>query len=238
LDKYIYFGGYPGAAPLISEEQRWRDYVRDAIVETTISRDILMMSRIDKPALLRHLFELGAFYSGRILSFNKMLGQLQDAGNTTTLSHYLDLLSAAGLMSGLRKYSSAPVRRKMSSPKLQVLNTALISVLAGLAFNEVRQDPAAWGRMVESAVGAHLLNSAVGQEMRVSFWLENRRKVDFVLERGARLAAIEVKSGRIRDGIPGIGLFLKRHPGARAFLVGGDGMALEDFFSTPVAELI
>lgn len=238
LDKYIYFGGYPGAAPLISEELRWRDYVRDSIVETTISRDILMMSRVDKPALLRHLFELGALYSGRVLSFNKMLGQLQDAGNTTTLSHYLDLLSAAGLMTGLRKYSAAPVRRKASSPKLQVLNTALMSALAGSGSNEVRQDPAAWGRMVESAVGAHLLASAVGQEIRVSFWLENRREVDFVLEKGGRLAAIEVKSGRARDAIPGIGLFLKRHPGARAYLVGGDGMRLEEFFLAPAADLI
>ena len=238
LDQYIYFGGYPGAAPLISEEQRWRDYVRDSIVETTISRDILMMSRVDKPALLRQLFELGALYSGRVLSFNKMLGQLQDAGNTTTLSHYLDLLSAAGLMTGLRKYSATPVRRKASSPKLQVLNTALISALAGSESNEVRQDPAAWGRMVESAAGAHLLASAVGQGIRLSFWLENRREVDFVLEKGARLAAIEVKTGRVRDGLPGMGVFLKRHPGARAYLVGGDGMRLEEFFSTSAADLI
>lgn len=238
LDRYIYYGGYPGAAPLISEEQRWRDYVRDSIVETTISRDILMMSRVDKPALLRHLFELGTLYSGRVLSFNKMLGQLQDAGNTTTLSHYLDLLSAAGLMTGLRKFSAAPVRRRASSPKLQVMNTALMSALTGLGFNAVRQDPAAWGRMVESAVGAHLLASAVGQEIRVSFWLENRREVDFVLEKGGRLAAIEVKSGRVRDGIPGIGLFLKRHPSAQAYLVGGEGMNLEDFFLTPASDLV
>jgi predicted AAA+ superfamily ATPase len=238
LDRYIYFGGYPGSAPLISEEQRWRDHIRDSIVETTISRDILMMSRVDKPALLRRLFGLGVLYSGRVLSFNKMLGQLQDAGNTTTLSHYLELLSAAGLLTGLQKYSSTPVRRKASSPKLQVMNTALMSALAGLGLNEVRTDPAAWGRMVESAVGAHLLASAVGQEIRLGFWLENRREVDFVLEKGGRLAAIEVKSGRRRDGIPGIGLFLKRHPDARAYLVGGDGMKLEDFFLTSADDLL
>ncbi len=238
LDKYIFFGGYPGAAPLISEDQRWRDYVRDSIVETAISRDILMMSRVDKPALLRQLFELGVLYSGRVLSFNKMLGQLQDAGNTTTLSHYLDLLSAAGLMTGLQKYSARPIRRKASSPKLQVLNTALMSAMGGLGFNEVRKDPAAWGRLVESAVGAHLLASASGQGIRVSYWLENRREVDFVLEKGGRLAAIEVKSGRVRDAIPGIGLFLKRYPGARAYLVGGDGIKLEEFFSASAADLI
>jgi predicted AAA+ superfamily ATPase len=238
LDTFIYFGGYPGAAPLVSEERRWRDYVRDSIVETTISRDILMMSRVDKPALLRRLFELGALYSGRVLSFNKMLGQLQDAGNTTTLSHYLDLLGTAGLMTGLRKYSAAPVRGRSSSPKLQVLNTALLSAMAAAEFKAVRRDPAAWGRTMESAVGAHLLTSAVGQEVQVSYWLENRREVDFVLEKGKRLAAIEVKSGRARGGVPGIDLFLKRNPGARAFLIGGDGMRFEEFFSRSAAELI
>ena len=238
LDAYIYFGGYPGAAPLVSEERRWRDYVRDSIIETTISRDILMMSRVDKPALLRHLFELGSLYSGRVLSFNKMIGQLQDAGNTTTLSHYLDLLGTAGLMTGLRKYSAAPVRGRSSSPKLQVLNTALMSAMSTADFKAVRADPAAWGRMVESAVGAHLLASTVGQEIRVSYWLENRKEVDFVLEKGGRLAAIEVKSGQARDGIPGVGLFLKRHPGARAHLVGSGGMRLEEFFVTPAVDLI
>jgi predicted AAA+ superfamily ATPase len=238
LDQYIYFGGYPGAAPLIFEERRWRDYVRDSIIETTISRDILMMSRVDKPALLRQLFELGVLYSGRVLSFNKMLGQLQDAGNTTTLSHYLDLLSAAGLLTGLQKYAATPIRRKASSPKLQVMNTALMSALAGLESNEVRKNPAAWGRMVESAVGAHLLASAVGQEIRLGFWLENRKEVDFVLEKGGRLAAVEVKSGRTRDGIPGIGLFLMRHPRARAHLVGGEGMKLEDFFLASAGDLL
>ena len=238
LDQYVYFGGYPGAAPLISTEMRWRDYVRDSIIETTISRDILMMSRVDKPALLRQLFELGVLYSGRVLSFNKMLGQLQDAGNTTTLSHYLDLLSAAGLLTGLQKYSTAPVRRKASSPKLQVMNTALMSALAGLGLNEVRSDPAQWGRMVESAVGAHLLALTVGKEIRLGFWTENLREVDFVLEKAGRLAAIEVKSGRRRDGIPGIGLFIKRHPGTRAYLIGGDGMKLEDFFLARADDLL
>jgi predicted AAA+ superfamily ATPase len=238
LSTYVYFGGYPGAAPLVSDEQRWRDYVRDSIVETTISRDILMMSRVDKPALLRQLFELGALYSGRVLSFNKMLGQLQDAGNTTTLSHYLDLLGAAGLMTGLLKYSAAPVRRRASSPRLQVLNTGLMSALAGSRFAEVRQDPAAWGRLVESSVGAHLLASGSGHHINLSYWREGRREVDFVLERGGRQAAIEVKSGWAREGIPGVGLFLKRYPGAKAYLVGGDGMQLEEFFRTPVSDLI
>ena len=238
LDEFIYFGGYPGPASLIADEGRWRDYVRESIVETTISRDILMMSRIDKPVLLRHLFELGAQYSGRVLSFNKLLGQLHDAGNTTTLAHYLDLLGAAGLMTGLRKYSPAPVRARASSPKLQILNTALMSALDGRESAEVRKDPAAWGRWVESAAGAHLLAGAAGLDIRVGYWQENGKEVDFVLSKGDRLAAIEVKSGRTKDGAPGLGVFLKRYPGARSFLVGGDGMPLEEFFSGGVGDLL
>jgi hypothetical protein len=238
LDRFIFFGGYPGAAPLVPQEQRWRDYIRDSIVETTISRDILMMSRVDKPALLRSMFELGILYSGRILSFNKMLGQLQDAGNATTLSHYLDLLSSAGLLTGLQKYSPAPIRRKSSSPKLNVLNTALMSALAGPSFAETRSDPAVWGRMVESAVGAHLLAGAAGQDYRVGYWRENKFEVDFVLEKAGRLAAIEVKTGRLREGLPGMEMFLKNHPGTRAYAVGGDGLRLDEFFGGSPADLI
>lgn len=238
LDRFIFFGGYPGAAPLVPQEQRWRDYIRDSIVETTISRDILMMSRVDKPALLRNVFELGVLYSGRILSFNKMLGQLQDAGNTTTLSHYLDLLGSAGLLTGVQKYSPAPIRRKSSSPKLNVLNTALMSALAGRSFAEIRSDPAVWGRMVESAVGAHLLAGAAGQDYRVGYWRENKFEVDFVLEKAGRLAAIEVKTGRLREGLPGMGVFLKNHPGTRAYAVGGDGLRLDEFFGGTPEDLI
>ena len=119
LDQYIFYGAYPGAASLIDEPSRWASYIRDSLIEPTISRDVLLMTRVDKPALLRRLFELGAAYSGQILSYNKMLGQLQDSGNTTTLAHYLDLLSAAGMLTGLQKYSAGTVRRRASSPKLQ-----------------------------------------------------------------------------------------------------------------------
>jgi predicted AAA+ superfamily ATPase len=238
LDRYIYYGGYPGAAPLVSDEQRWRDYIRDSIIETTISRDILMMSRVDKPALLRHVFELGAQYSGRVLSFNKMLGQLHDAGNTTTLAHYLDLLDAAGLMTGLRKHSSAPVRRKASSPKLQVLNTALMNAPAGRGFEDVRKTPDVWGRLVESAVGAHLIASGAGHGVKVGYWLDDGKEVDFVLEKEGQLAAVEVKSGRAKSGLPGMAVFIERYPGTKAYLVGSGGLDFEEFFSTSAAELM
>ncbi|MEA3365143.1 MAG: AAA family ATPase, partial [Candidatus Hydrogenedentes bacterium] len=122
LDQYVYFGGYPGAAQLIDDQHRWARYVLDSLIETSVSRDILLMTRVDKPALLRRLFEFGCSYSGRILSYQKMVGQLQEAGNTTTLAHYLELLKGAGLLTGLAKYSGQVVRQRASSPKLLVMN--------------------------------------------------------------------------------------------------------------------
>jgi len=160
LEEYLYFGGYPGAAPLIKDPQRWRRYLLDALIETTISRDVLLMTRVDKPALLRRLFELGCRYSGQVLSYTKMLGQLQDAGNATTLAHYLELLGGAGMLTGLQKYAGKAVRQRGSSPKLQVMNTALMTAQSGLSPDEARADREFRGRLVESAVGAHLANAA------------------------------------------------------------------------------
>jgi predicted AAA+ superfamily ATPase len=133
LEEYLYFGAIRGAAPLIKDPQRWRRYLPDALIETTISRDVLLMTRVDKPALLRRLFELGCRYSGQVLSYPKMLGQLQDAGNATTLAHYLDLLAGAGMLTGLQKYAGKAVRQRGSSPKLQVMNTALMTAPSGLS---------------------------------------------------------------------------------------------------------
>ena len=160
VERFIFYGGYPGAALLVADVDRWARYVRDALIETTIARDVLLLTRVDKPALLRRLFELGCRYSGQVLSYTKMLGQLQDAGNTTTLAHYLDLLSGAGMLTGLPKYARQAVRQRGSSPKLQVLNTALITAQSGLTLDEARKDHEFWGRLVESAVGAHLANAA------------------------------------------------------------------------------
>ncbi|MGH7646318.1 MAG: ATP-binding protein, partial [Gemmatimonadales bacterium] len=172
LEEYIYFGGYPGAASLVREPARWRRYILDALIETTIARDVLLLTRVDKPALLRRLFELGCRYSGQVLSYTKMLGQLHDAGNTTTLAHYLELLDGAGLVTGLAKYSGRAVRQRGSSPKLQVLNTALMSAQSGLSFDEARADREPWERLVESAVGAHLANAAAADECELFYWRE------------------------------------------------------------------
>jgi hypothetical protein len=232
LDTFVSFGGYPGAAGLIGDEPRWAAYVRDALVETTLARDVLLLSRVDKPALLRRLFELACAYSARELSFNKMLGQLQDAGNATTLAHYLELLAGAGLVTGLRKAAGEVVRQRGSSPKLQVQNTALVTSRAGSGAAEVRADPEAWGRLVESAVGAHLVNTAPVDGIEVLYWRDGDREVDFVLKRGGRFLGVEVKTAPAAE-LRGLSAFLARFPGARGLVVGPAGVELGAFLSQP-----
>lgn len=233
LEEYLYFGGFPGAAPLAAEPMRWRRYVLDSLVETSIARDVLLLTRVDKPALLRRLFELGCRYSGQVLSYTKMVGQLQDAGNTTTLAHYLDLLAAAGMLTGLQKFAGQAVRQRASSPKLQVLNTALMTAVSGLSPQEAQEDLPFYGRLVESAVGAHLANAAQRGDSELFYWRDRNREVDFVVRAGKRLLAIEVKSGRRRDGLPGMDAFADAFQPDRTLLIGGDGIGLDDFLLRP-----
>lgn len=236
LEQYLYFGGYPGAAPLADDPVRWRRYLLDALVETTIARDVLLLTRVDKPALLRRLFELGCRYSGQVLSYTKMLGQLHDAGNTTTLAHYLELLAGAGMLTGLPKYAGAAVRSRGSSPKLQVFNTALLTAQSGLTPAEARADREFWGRLTESAVGAHLANAAACGVCELFYWREGNREVDFVVRAGRRLVAIEVKSGRAPVAHSGLAAFSEAFKPKRTLLVGGDGIPVEEFLSRPVAD--
>ena len=225
LDTFLFHGGYPGAARYLDDHERWRAYILDAIVETTVSRDVLLLTRIDKPALLRRLFQLACDYSGQELSYRKMIGQLTDAGNTTTLAHYLDLLSGTGLVTGLQKHSSRPVQRRLSSPKLLVMNTALMTAMSGAPFDEARADRTLWGRIVETAVGAHLLAVAQREGGEVRYWRDGRA-----------VTAVEVKSGGARGGARGgaadyrgLEAFRARFPGADALLVGAGGTPLETF---------
>lgn len=233
VDQYVFYGGYPGASELIQDHQRWSNYIIDSLIETTISRDILLMRRVDKPALLRRLFELGCTYSGHILSYQKMLGQLHDAGNTTTLAHYLNLLEGAGLMVGLPKYAGQKVRQRASSPKLQVLNTALLTALSQLTLNEAKQDPEFWGRLVESAVGAALANGTRGKGIELFYWASRNKEVDFVLCRAKNLTVIEVKSGRRKTSLPGVEAFSREFRVKRKLLVGTQGIQLKEFLLTP-----
>ena len=236
-EQYAWFGGYPGSAGLIEEEDRWKSYVQQALVETSISKDILMLTRVDKPALLRRLFELGCLYSGQILSYTKIMGQLQDAGNTTTLSHYLSLLDTAGLLGGIEKFASDVIRKRSSSPKFQVHNTALISSQRPESFEEITESPAEWGRIVESAIGAHLLNQSITQGYTIHYWRERNEEVDFVLERKGKTVAVEVKSSA-KTAMPGMATFNKQFSPDKMLLVGNGGLPWQEFLKIDPVTLL
>jgi uncharacterized protein len=232
LKKWLYFGGYPGAAAFADDESQWKRYVTDSLIEAILARDVLQMQKIAKPALLRHLFALAATFPAQIFSYNKMLGQLQDAGNTTTLAHYLKLLETAFLVSGLELFSRGQIRKRGSSPKMILWNNALVNALSTKTFKESVSDEVWWGRLVENAAGAHLFNSLPGSRYQVMYWRDADREVDFVITAGAEIWAIEVKSGRGGRN-SGIERFRLKYPDARALVIGGSGVTLEKFFLEP-----
>jgi predicted AAA+ superfamily ATPase len=236
LEKYIYFGGYPGAVQLIEDEQRWRNYILDSLVETSISKDILMLTRVDKPALLKRLFELGTLYSGQVLSFSKIMGQLQDAGNSTTLSHYLKLLSDAGLLGGIEKYAGNTLKKRSSSPKFQVYNNALLTAMSSDTFEKVVIDPKKWGRLVESAIGSHLINYSVSDRYGLYYWRENNYEIDFVIEKSGKLIGLEVKSGRRAENM-GMKIFAQQFNPSKTFIVGTGGIGIAEFLRISPSDL-
>jgi hypothetical protein len=238
LNTYLYYGGFPGAAALLKDADRWKQYVNDSLIETTVSRDILLMTRVDKPALLRQLFHLACAYSGQIVSYQKLVGQLQDAGNTTTLAHYLKLLSGAGMVTGLEKFSAAKVRQRASSPKLLALNTALLTSQLQLQPADIAREGDVRGRLTETAVGAHLVNSSRGTPVKIFYWREGAFEVDFVIQNGKKIIALEVKSGRAKENLAGIELFQKYFSPHRTLLVGTDGIPIEQFLSQPIEKWI
>ena len=236
LDQYIFYGGYPGAASLIHDEDRFSQYIQSAIIEATINKDILMDTPISKPALLRQTFELGAAYSGEILSLNKMLGSLQDAGNTVTLASYINLLNESGLLCGLQKYSIDLARRRASIPKLQVYNNALKMVYSPLTFEEVLVDRKSWGRIVESCIGAYLVSQSFVHRFEVFYWRERDDEVDFILRKKGSVVAIEVKSNaEIKTA--GLEKFKQLFQPKKAFIVGDGGISIEDFLSMDIRKL-
>lgn len=240
IDQYIYFGGYPGPQSFANEKDlsRWLNYINDSLIETTISRDILLMTQINKLILLRRLFQLGCIYSSQILSYQKMLGQLQDAGNTTTLAHYLGLLGGAGLLIGIEKYANHKMRSKASSPKFQVMNNALMSSQSGKTFKEAKEDKEFWGRLVESAVGAHLANQIRGTQIELFYWREEHQEVDFVLKKGKSLTAIEVKSSLPKASLSGLEAFDKAFHPSKIVLVGHNGIPIEEFLRKPITHWV
>lgn len=236
LDQYIYYGGYPGAADLISDSDRWEQYIQSAIIDATINKDILMNTPISKPALLRQTFELGAAYSGELLSLNKMLGSLQDAGNTVTLAGYINLLDESGLLCGLQKYSIDTARRRASIPKLQVYNNALKMVYNPHSFEQAITDRKEWGRIFESGIGAWIVSQAFVHRFDVFYWRERTDEVDFILRKKESVVAIEVKSNADKN-TDGLTTFRDMFKPKAAFIVGDGGISAEDFLTTDIRNL-
>ena len=236
VDRYIFFGGYPGGAPLIENQTRWRRYIKDSIIAPAIERDILMTKTIYKPELMTQLFELGCTYSGKEISLTKLLGQLQDAGNVTTLANYLRTLNEAQLLSGLQKYANNNARKYNSVPKMCVYNTSLLSALSGVSFEKVYTAPREWGRWVESAVGTHILNYAEEQDYKVYYWRDGDKEVDFVIVSNGQSVAIEVKSGH-RTTNSGLPEFVKRFSPKHSLIVGSGGVPVKEFLQWNLGEL-
>ncbi len=236
LNQYLFFGGYPGPADLaLEDETRWRSIVRDSLIEPNLVKDVLALARVDKPAVLRQLFELGCTYSGQIVAMKKLLVQLEDVGNTTTLSHYLSLLKAAGLLAGLEKFAYQAIRQRAAPPKLNALNTAFLSVYSGYTFKQAQDNPVFWGHLVESSIGAQLINSAQN-DLQINYWRESPLEVDFVLFDGHQAAALEVKSlKRQLYKEKGLAAFVKRYPmlNIKTHLVGGNELSIIETLSAP-----
>ncbi|MDR0694325.1 MAG: AAA family ATPase [Prevotellaceae bacterium] len=236
LNQYIWFGGYPGSAALIADEVRWKSYVKNALIETSISKDILMLTRIEKPALLKRLFEIGCVYSSQIVSLNKLQSDLQEKGNLTTLSNYLSSLESSGLLGGLEKFSGNALRKRSSKPKFQVYNNALISTQSNKSFKTITTHPKEWGRWVESAVGAHLINASIVENFNLYYWNESSHEVDFVLEKNGKLVALEVKSGKETSN-EGIYRFNEVYHPDHTFIIGNGGIPIEEFLLSSPSQL-
>ena len=236
LDQYLFFGGYPGAASLIGDVERYQQYIQSAIVEATINKDILMDTPIGKPALLRQTFELGAAYSGQLLSLTKMLGALQDAGNTTTLAGYVQLLDEAGMLCGLQKYSIDMARRKSSIPKFQVYNNALKTIYSPHTFEHSMMDRKVWGHIFESGIGAYIVSQAFVHRFEVLYWRERNDEVDFVLRKKGSVIAIEVKSNAEKN-TTGLETFKKLFKPQTALIVGDGGIRADEFLSMDIRRL-
>lgn len=237
VNQYIWYGGYPGAAELTTDESRWKRYVKNSLIETSLSRDILMLTRVDKPELLHRLFEIGCNYSAQILSLTKIQGELMEKGNLTTLSNYLSLLKSAGLLCGLEKFAGDIIRKRSSKPKFQVFNNALLSAQSEYSFAEALANGNYWGRLYESAVGTHLLNMSYTEDYNLYYWNENSREVDYVIGRGRKFVAVEVKSGKDSTN-NGMGVFdFKFHPAA-LYTIGTDGIDIEEFLKMSPSDLL
>ena len=235
-EQFVYFGGYPGSAELIEDENRWKDYIHNSIIDTTISKDILQLTTIQKPALLKNLFELACIYNGQILSYTKILGQLTDAGNTTTLTHYQELLNQVWFISGVQKFSGSKISTRSSTPKWLSYNSSLLSVYSRESFEEMTRNPEIMGRRVEQAVGAYLLNQSRLYNFNLLYWRDGNYEVDFILQKNKKFLAVEVKTGKIKHHT-GLEEFRKRYKPFKTILISDDSLSWKDFLKIDVPEL-
>ncbi|MCY4158076.1 MAG: ATP-binding protein [Bacteroidetes bacterium] len=240
-EQFMFYGGYPASLPKESEKTRfdyWHEYITETIIGSVIGRDILLLNQIKKPALMRQLIEITPNYSGQIMAYNKLLGHLQDKDNATTVKHYLNLLSDAALITTLPRYTPTPHLRMTSPPKFNALNTALMTAPSGYSLKEAQVDRSFWGRVVESAVGAHLCNTRKAST-QIHYWRprDGKHEVDFVISRGPHLVGIEVKSGK-KQARRGLDAFKDRFPYAKTMIVGSGGIPLNEFFSFSTDEWI
>jgi predicted AAA+ superfamily ATPase len=231
LNQYILLGGYPGAYAFLNEPERWKGYIRDSLIEPVIGKDILLSNPIQKPALFRQFFNLTCVYASQVVSYQKLVGQLQDAGNTTTLSHYQQLLEDSWLLTGLQKFQNNVLSQRTSSPKWIPLNIALVTALSSESFDTITQNPALWGRWVESTIGMHLVTLSYYGHIQIFYWKQGDLEVDFVIKTPKKIIGIEVKSSKTRTQ-KGIQAFLKTFPEASTLLVGEEGISIEDFLKT------
>ena len=206
LERYLMYGGYPGTVDFEDDYDRWYAYLKDAIVEAVIGKDILQNRKVANPALFRQAFEILCRYPAQEISYTKLLGQLQDKGNTDLVKYYLELYAGAFLIYSLEKYSAKGWLTRTSSPKILMACPALYTMTAGQwALSDAEQR----GRVFELAVGALLLQLP-GE---LFYWREKNAEVDFVYRYQGRLYAVEVKSGR-KKSAKGLDAFMKHFPEA------------------------
>ena len=239
LDEFLWFGGYPGAAKIKSDEVRFKEYIINSIIEPTLTKDILLTTKIDKPALLRQLFEVSVECSSRILSYNKLIGQLQDVGNTTTLSKYMQLLNHAGLLSGINKFSGLNLTSKGTIPKFLVHNSAIYTAYKRDSFIEIYSNPVKWGHIIENAVGVYLIDQIKSNtNISLFYWRENDIEIDFVILHGDQIIGLEVKSGNKSISEKATKLFKQRYPDSTLILIGKHGIPIDLLLKTKLIEFI
>lgn len=214
LDDYLAYGGYPASYSYRDDPPRWQSYIRSSILETVIGKDILLFQQVQKPALFRQAFDLLCQYPAQEISFTKLLGQLQDKGNTDLIKRYIELFEGAFLMKALSKYSAKPFLRKSSSPKILFMCPAFHTAFSS---PNVVQQPELKGRLFETAVGAEL--ARLGGEL--FYWREGIFEVDYVVVFKGKLFAVEVKSGKKKNP-RGLAEFLKQYPKAHPIFVHRD----------------